>query len=98
MDTRSASLASNNLTEDLYLNVENWATYPEYTDIERAALEFAEKFAVDHLAIDDELVNRLRAELGDALTFELTMCVASWMGLGRVMQVLGAEASCPLRI
>jgi alkylhydroperoxidase family enzyme len=96
MDTRAASLASNDLTEELYAHVTEWATYPDYSPLERAALEYAEKFAVDHLAIDQVLIDRLRAELGDELTFELTLCIASWMALGRVTQVMGVVASCPL--
>lgn len=91
-------MASHDLTEDLYDHVADWATHPGYTDLERAALEFAEKFAVDHLAIDQPLMDRLRAELGDALTFELGLCVSSWLALGRLTQVMGVEASCPLRI
>ena len=96
MDTRAASLASNNLTEELYAHVTEWATYPGYSPLERAALEYAEKFAVDHLSIDQVLIDRLRGELGDELTFELTLCISSWMALGRVTQVMGVVASCPL--
>ena len=91
-------MAQHDLTEDLYVHVAEWATYPGFTDLERAALEFAEKFAVDHLAIDQSLIDRLRAELGDAQTFELGLCVSSWLALGRLTQVMGVEASCPLRI
>jgi alkylhydroperoxidase family enzyme len=91
-------LAQHDLSEELYANVAEWATYPAYSDLERAALEFAEKFAVDHLAIDQALMDRLRGELGDALTFELGLCVSSWLALGRLTQVMGVEASCPLRI
>jgi hypothetical protein len=60
MDTRAASLASNNLTEELYAHVTEWATYPDYSPLERAALEYAEKFAVDHLSIDQALVDGAR--------------------------------------
>ena len=91
-------MASNNLSEELYANVANWATYPEFSALERAALEFTEKFAIDHLAIDQELLDRLRGELGDELTFELSLCVSSWLALGRVTQVMGVTASCALRI
>lgn len=98
MDTRAASLASHDLTEAHYDNVANWATFPGYTELERAALEFTEKFAVDHLAIDQDLMDRLRAGLGDELTFELALCVGSWLALGRLTQVMGVEASCPIRL
>ena len=91
-------MASNNLTEDDYAHVSEWATYSGYSPLERAALEFTEKFAVDHLAIDQALLDRLRSDLGDELTFELGVCVSSWLALGRLTQVIGVHASCPLRI
>jgi alkylhydroperoxidase family enzyme len=91
-------LASNNLTEADYAHVAQWATYGGYDDLDRAALEFAEKFALDHLVIDQALLDRLRGHLGNELTFELMVCVSIWLALGRVTQVIGVEASCPLRI
>jgi alkylhydroperoxidase family enzyme len=91
-------LASNGLTEADYNHVSEWATYPGYSTVERAALEFTENFALDHLAIGQDLLDVLRGELGDELTFELGVCVSSWLGLGRLTQIIGAEASCPLRI
>ena len=91
-------MASNGLTEEDYAQVSQWATYGGYSRVERAALEFTEKFALDHLAISQELLDVLRGELGDELTFELGVCVSSWLGLGRLTQIIGAEASCPLRI
>jgi alkylhydroperoxidase family enzyme len=98
MDTRVASLEDNDLSDDLYAHVTEWATYPGFSDLERAALEYTEKFAIDHLSIDQALLDRLRAELGDELTFELALCVASWLALGRVTQVMDVVASCPLRL
>ena len=91
-------MASNNLSEADYQHVAEWATYDGYDDLDRAAIEFAERFAIDHLSIDQALLDRLRGHLGNELTFELMVCVSSWLALGRVTQVIGVEASCPLRI
>ncbi len=98
MDTRAASLASHDLTEAHYEHVADWASFEGYSDLERAALEYTEKFAVDHLSIDQELIDRLRAGLGDEAVFELSLCVASWLSLGRLTQVMGVEAACPIRL
>lgn len=94
--TRVASLARHGLSEEAYKNVGNWEAYPEFTDAERAALEYATKFCVDHLSIDEALIDRLRRYYGDATVAEMTISMANWMGLGRVTQVLGASVSCPI--
>ncbi len=79
-------------------NAGAYATYPHFTDGERAALEFTTKFATDHLAIDQELMDRLRAAYGDETVFEISLCVGSWLALGRVNQVMGVSVSCPLTV
>jgi alkylhydroperoxidase family enzyme len=91
-------LAQHDLSEELYANVANWATYPGYTDAERAVLEYTEKFLTDHLKIDQALFNRLREHYTDEFIFEMTLCIAGWLALGRVMQVMDASVSCPLVI
>lgn len=89
-------MAQHDLSEALYANVANWQTFPGYTDAERAALDYTTRFCADHLSIDDALMQRLRGHFGDDLFFELTLCVAGWLALGRVTQVMGVEVSCPL--
>ena len=89
-------MAQHNLSEDAYANVAKWATYPDYTAAERDVLEYTEKFLADHTAIDQALIDRLRGHFTDEFVFEMTMCIAGWMALGRVIQVMGANVSCPL--
>jgi alkylhydroperoxidase family enzyme len=91
-------LAQHDLSEELYANVANWATYPGYTDAERVVLEYTEKFLTDHLTIDQTLFDRLRKHFTDEFIFEMTLCIAGWSALGRVMQVMDASVSCPLVI
>jgi alkylhydroperoxidase family enzyme len=91
-------LAPNGLSEDVYANVANWTTYPDFSDAERDALEYTTKFAADHLAIDQGLMDRLRGHYGDELVFEMTLCIAGWLALGRVTQVMGVAVSCPLTV
>jgi hypothetical protein len=57
---------------------------------------FADRFVVDHEAIDDELVAALRARLGDGGVVELAGCVARHMGFGRITRVLRLDQECPL--
>jgi alkylhydroperoxidase family enzyme len=60
------------------------------------AIEYAERFALDHTSIDEELFDRLRAWFGDAEVLDLTFCAARFLGFGRMTQVLGVDGSCPL--
>ena len=41
------------LTEDDFTHVADWRTYPGYSERERLAVEYAERFALDHRAIDE---------------------------------------------
>ena len=56
---------------------------------ERLAVEFAERFALDHTSIDDAFMARLRAAFTDPEVFDLTVCVSAFLGLGRTLHVLG---------
>ena len=62
------------------------------------AIEYAERFATDHRAIDDDLFARLRAAFSDAEVLDLTMCVSVYLGLGRALEVLGVDDACALDI
>ncbi len=89
-------MAQHELTEDLYTNAMNWQTYAGFTEAERTALEYTTKFASDHLAIEQSLIDRMVEHYGEEVLFELTLCVGAWLALGRTMQVMGAEMSCKL--
>ena len=91
-------MAHHDLSEELYANVENWAAHPDFTEAERIALEYTEKFAIDHLALDAGFFERMRAHWTDDEIVEISICVGTWMSLGRVVRVLGAEVACPLPI
>ena len=59
---------------------------------ERAAAEFAERFALNHLAMDDAYWDGLRALFGEDELADLTICCGMWLGMGRVLAVLGIPA------
>ena len=56
---------------------------------ERLAVEYAERFAVDHTSIDDAFVERLRTCFTDPEIFDLTVCLSAFLGLGRTLRALG---------
>ena len=89
--------AAGALTEDDFAHVEEWETYPGYSERERLAIEYAERFALHHRGIGDEFFARLRNEFGDAEILDLTVCIGAWIALGRTMHVLGIDDSCRVR-
>jgi AhpD family alkylhydroperoxidase len=95
---RAPSVVEAGVTDDMYEHVAEWATWPGYTDRQRLAIEYAERFATDHRAIDDEMFARLRAEFGDDEILDLTLCCAVYVGLGRTLEVLQITDSCDLDI
>ena len=66
-----------------------------FSDQETLAVEYAERFAVDHTSIDDAFVERLRAAFTDPEIFDLTVCLSAFLGLGRTLRALGI-AETPL--
>jgi alkylhydroperoxidase family enzyme len=78
--------------EELYQRVGSDPGWAGFSERERLAAEFAERFALDHLGMDDELWARLRAAYADAELADLTMCCATFLGLGRALAVMGVRA------
>jgi len=63
------------------------------TPRERAAVRFAEKLAIDHQKIDDQLWAELRGQFSEAELIELAMHTTLFIGLGRFNEVMGLEVS-----
>jgi alkylhydroperoxidase family enzyme len=82
------------LTAEFYEHVGDWASWPGYSASERLAIEFAERFALDHRLIDDDLWSRLGAEFTQEQIVDLGLSVAEWLGIGRFTQVLGLDRQC----
>ncbi len=80
----------------MYAHVAEHSDHAEYSDAERVAIEYAERFALDHLAIDDELFVRLREQFGDADILDLTICIADFLAFGRLTEVLRLDQECSL--
>lgn len=91
-DTRARDGAAAGVDEGFYGEVADWRSGGTLSERERLAAEFAQRFALDHLGIDDELWGRLRAAYADAELADLTMCCATFLGLGRALAVMGVRA------
>jgi alkylhydroperoxidase family enzyme len=90
-DTRAKDGAEAGAGEPFYAEVSDWRAATGLSDRERLAAEFAERFALDHLAMDDELWDRLHAAYSDEELADLTICCGMFLGMGRAMAVVGVE-------
>lgn len=76
--------------------IPDWRTSGIFSDRERLAIEFAERFAEEPkvLAADEDFWARMHAGFSDTDIVDLAHCVAAWTGLGRVAHVLGFDSVC----
>ena len=65
MAWRVPALAKHGVDEELYAHVEDPAN-GDYSEQERLAIEYADKFALDHRSLDDAFFARMKAEFTDA--------------------------------
>jgi hypothetical protein len=91
-------VAQQGLTEDFYGHVATAHETPGFSAQERLAVEFAERFATDHTNIDDAFFTRLRAEFTDPEILDLSICLAHFLGLGRLLRVLGIDETTALDV
>ncbi|MEL7206697.1 MAG: hypothetical protein AAGK32_00430 [Actinomycetota bacterium] len=91
-------MAQHHLSEDDYADVADWRASERFDAREKVAIEYAERFVTDHTSLDDAFWARLRHHWADEEILDLSVCIASFLGLGRLTQVLAPEHSCPLEI
>lgn len=91
-DTRAKAAADHAIDEGFYAEVARWRDSAVLSERERLAAEFAERFALDHLAMDDAFWTRMHAAFRDDELADLTMCCGTFLGLGRMLAVMGVPA------
>ena len=79
------------LDEDLYTAVAEYREHPAFTERERLAIEYAERFALAHTGVDAVFMDQLRLQFSDCEVLELTALNALCVGLGRALTVLDVE-------
>lgn len=90
--TRAKDAEERGMDEGFYAEIPAWRTSTALSERERLAAEFAQRFATDHLAMDDDFWGRLRHAYTDEEIADLTMCCGTWLGLGRALAVIGVRA------
>jgi alkylhydroperoxidase family enzyme len=84
MAMRFQAAVDDGLSEDLVCSLEKPMEAPDLTEREKAALEYADTFAVNHFAITDETYKKLGKHFSEAEVVELGMFVAFYLGVGRL--------------
>jgi alkylhydroperoxidase family enzyme len=90
-DTRARDGEQAGIDDGFYSEIASWRTTTVLTDRERLAAEFAERFAIDHLAMDDPFWARLRGAFADDEIADLTICCGMFLGMGRTLAVIGVR-------
>jgi AhpD family alkylhydroperoxidase len=98
LDTRVADLSEHGLTEADCERVGEWATWPGFSSAERLAIEYADRFALDHLALDDRWFARAREHFTDSQLHAMALMIGSWIALGRMQAVFDVSTACAIRL
>ncbi|HIF62570.1 MAG: hypothetical protein ABGY28_01235 [bacterium] len=84
--------------EGLYCSVHEYAGNSDYSEQEKLAIEYAERFCLQHDTLDEEFFERLRAQFSEAEIVDLAVCCSMFVGLGRMLAVFGVEQEEPMRL
>jgi alkylhydroperoxidase family enzyme len=80
--------------EDSLAAVSQSSTSGLFSDAEKVAIEYAERFCTDSKNIDDGLLARLGAHFTPPQVVDLTLVIGKYMAMGRFMQVLDLDQAC----
>ena len=86
------------IDESFYADVDDPAKRGRYTERERMAIEFAERYAWGKHTMDEAFWGRMHAAFSDAEIVDLAICCINFLGGGRFVAVLDLSTSCPIRI
>jgi alkylhydroperoxidase family enzyme len=89
------SSAAADVDESLVCSLEEPQEAADLSDAERAAIEFADLFATDHLAITDQRFDALREYFSEAEIMELLLHLALYVGMGRLAATLDMTEELP---
>jgi alkylhydroperoxidase family enzyme len=64
------------VSDEKILALDDYATSPLYDEMERAALEYADRITITDRDVDDELFDRLRCFFDEGALVELTATIA----------------------
>ena len=89
------SSAVDSVTEDDVCSLERPAEAENLDQREKLAIEFGERFATNHLSIDDAFFERMKSEFSEAEVIELMLHCALYVGMGRLAALLDMTEELP---
>ncbi|HEV8531088.1 MAG TPA: hypothetical protein VGT00_06705 [Methylomirabilota bacterium] len=90
MSTRYALGRREGITEELVAALADYEGGP-FSAREKAALRYADRLFFDHHRVDDALWDELSGLFTEEERLELTWVLSEFIGLGKVMYVLGVQ-------
>ena len=86
--------------EAFYAAVEQWRTASLFSERERLAIEFAERFAEEPkvIAADEDFWARAAEHFSDELMTDLALSCAMWLGMGRMQRALDIGQACKITL
>ena len=93
---RFPELIEAGVDETFYDEIEQWRESTVYSSGEKLAIEYAERFIGDHLAIDNDFFVVLKSVFSDVEIYEMTTAIAALLANGRILQVLQVEQVCAI--
>ncbi|OUS02330.1 hypothetical protein A9Q81_08775 [Gammaproteobacteria bacterium 42_54_T18] len=93
---RFPELVEAGIDETFYSEIEQWQESTTFTSEEKLAIEYAERFIGDHLAVDDDFFDALKSAFSDVEIYEMTTTIAALLANGRILQVLQVEQVCAI--
>jgi AhpD family alkylhydroperoxidase len=97
MAIRYADAVADGVTEDLVCQLAAPDEATDLSDAEKAAIDFGERMATDHLSIDDATYEGLRRHFSEEQIVELGLFVALCVGVGRLAATLHMVEELPER-
>ena len=88
-------VAADEVSEDLVCSLEQPDQADDLSEQERLALELGDRFACNHLSIDAEFFEQLKALFSEAEIIELLLHCALYVGMGRLAAVLDMTEELP---
>jgi AhpD family alkylhydroperoxidase len=95
MAMRFQSAVDDGLTDDMVCSLEKPMEASNLSEREKAALEYADIFATNHFAINDETFAKLRRYFTDGEIIELGVFTGYFVGFGRFLATLDIVEELP---
>jgi AhpD family alkylhydroperoxidase len=83
--------------EDFYAAIENWPDAVQFSDRERVAIEFTDRYVTDPRRLEDEeFWAELHRHFTDEELVEMMLSIGAFVTSGRLQAVLGIDDACQI--